>query len=66
MCRKRALVATLLAPVVLLAAPAFAADAPKPAPAAEAPKVVKASPQQRAEARRLDPLAQSAFWGAEF
>jgi Flp pilus assembly protein TadD len=68
MCRKRALVATLLAPVVLLAAPAFAADAPKPAPAAaaEAPKPVKASPQQRMEARRLDPLAQSAFWGAEF
>lgn len=66
MCRNRALVATLLAPAVLWIAPAaFAADAPKAAPT-EAAKPVKASPQQRAEARRLDPLAQSAFWGAEF
>lgn len=73
MCRKRALVATVLAPAVLLLAlgaplAASAADAPKPAPeaakAASAP--VKASPQQRAEARRLDPLARAAFWGAEF
>lgn len=66
MCRNRALVATLLAPAILLMAPAaFAADTPKPA-SAEAPKAVRASPQQRAEARRLDPLAQSAFWGSEF
>ena len=68
MCRKRALVATLLAPAVLLTAPAaFAADSAKPAPA-EAAKAAsaKASPQQRAEARRLDPLARAAFWGAEF
>lgn len=73
MCRKRALVATVLAPAVLLLAlgaplAASAADAPKPAPeaakAASAP--AKASPQQRAEARRLDPLARAAFWGAEF
>ena len=51
MCRKRALVATLLAPAILLGAPAaFAADAAKPAPAPAAEKVaapVKASPQQR-------------------
>lgn len=74
MCRKRALVATVLAPAVLLLAPAaFAADKAKPAPAAaqappeaEAPPPVKASPQQRAEARRLDPLARAAFWGGEF
>lgn len=65
MCCKRALVATVLAPLVLLAAPAArAADAPKPQAAAAAP--LKASPQQRAEARRLDPLARAAFWGAEF
>jgi Flp pilus assembly protein TadD len=70
MCRKRALVATVLAPAFLLmAAPAFAADAPKPAPQAEAPAapvIQKASAQQRAEARRLDPLARAAFWGSEF
>ena len=69
MCRKRALVATLLAPAILLGAPAaFAADAAKPAPveASKAAAPVKASPQQRAEARRLDPLARAAFWGAEF
>lgn len=71
MCRKRALVATVLAPafvLMALGAPlgAFAADAPKPAPEAVASKPVKASPQQRAEARRLDPLARAAFWGAEF
>ncbi|UAL09703.1 tetratricopeptide repeat protein [Caulobacter segnis] len=64
MCRNRALVATVLAGL-LAAAPAFAADAPKPAePTRAAP--AKASPQQRAEARRLDPLARAAFWGSEF
>ncbi len=70
MCRKRALVATVLAPALLLmAVPAFAADAPKPASQAEAPAapvIQKASAQQRAEARRLDPLARAAFWGSEF
>lgn len=69
MCRKRALVATLLAPAILLGAPAaFAADAAKPLQVeAQKPAApVKASPQQRAEARRLDPLARAAFWGAEF
>ena len=65
MCRNQALVASLLASL-LIAPVAFAADTAKPAPAAEAVKPVKASPQQRAEARRLDPLAQSAFWGSEF
>ncbi|WP_297515418.1 tetratricopeptide repeat protein [uncultured Caulobacter sp.] len=64
MCRNQALVATLLT-ALLASAPAAAADAPKPAPAAVAAPV-KASPQQRTEARRLDPLAQAAFWGAEF
>lgn len=69
MCRKRALVATVLAPALLLWTPAFAADAPKAAPQATAPAapvIQKASPQQRAEARRLDPLARAAFWGSEF
>lgn len=64
MCRKRALVATVLAQLVL-AAPAFAADAPKPVEAVRATPA-KASPRQRAEARRLDPLARAAFWGSEF
>ncbi len=71
MCRNRALVATLLAPAILLTASsaAFAADTSKAVQAEAAktaPAPVKASPQQRAEARRLDPLAQSAFWGGEF
>lgn len=66
MCRKRALVATVLAPALLLLAvsPALAADAPKPeAPAARAP--AKASREQRIEAGRLDPLARAAFWGTQ-
>lgn len=72
MCRKRALIATVLAPIALVvAAPAFAADPPKADPVKAAagkaaPAPAKASAQQRAEARRLDPLAQAAFWGAEF
>lgn len=70
MCRKRALVATVLVPAaLLLSSPAFAADASKPAPQAAAPStpaIQKASAQQRAEARRLDPLARAAFWGSEF
>lgn len=65
MCRNRALVATVLAHLLLTPA-AFAADAPKPEALAAKPAPVKASPQQRAEARRLDPLARAAFWGAEF
>jgi Flp pilus assembly protein TadD len=65
MCRKRALVATVLAPAaLLLALPAFAADAPKPQAAAAA-KPAKASREQRAEAARLDPLARAAFWGTQ-
>lgn len=82
MCCKRALVATVLAPAFLFVAPAaFAADTPKTAAQAVAPASSKAapdasaqppapppkaSPQQRAEARRLDPLARAAFWGSEF
>lgn len=71
MCRKRALLATVLAPaLLLLGATAHAADAPAKAPATPgataqaAPR--KASPAQRLEARREDPLARAAFWGAEF
>ncbi len=50
-------------------APAAAAPAtPAPAPAAApqpAPVQVKATPAQRAEARRYEPLAAAAFWGRE-
>ena len=77
MCLKPALLATALA---LLAAPVFAQTtaatpaAAKPAntltvsqakPAAPAPKLVKATPEQRAEVERLDPLARAAFWARE-
>lgn len=67
MCRTTALAATVLA---LLAAPAFAAEPARmtvtgaPAPEA-APARVKASLTQRAEAKRLDPLARAAFWARE-
>jgi Flp pilus assembly protein TadD len=78
MCRKRALLATVLAPVLLMGslAPisAWAADAPAKAAAPQAQALAqaapatprKASPAQRAEARRMDPLARAAFWGSEF
>ena len=69
---KRALFVTAF---VLAAAPALAATAPAgatnplqgvvTAKPAEAPKPVKASPEQRAEVERLDPLARSAFWARE-
>lgn len=68
MCRTPALAATVLA---LLATPAFAAEPARPgtvatpAPAAAPPVRAKAGPQQRAEARRMDPLARAAFWGRE-
>jgi Flp pilus assembly protein TadD len=73
MCRKRALLATVLAPVlavgVLTASSAQAARKSAPAPAAsavaapEAPR--KATPAQRAEMRRADPLTRMAFWSTE-
>lgn len=71
MCRKPALLATVLTTILLAAAPALAAgkakavetEKPANAPVA-APR--KASPAERAEARRLDPLARAAFWSAEF
>ena len=74
---KRALFATALA---LVAAPALAASAPDgatsatphlasaatgPAKPVPPPKPVKATPEQRAEIERLDPLARSAFWARE-
>lgn len=71
MCRKPVLLATVLTPVLLLTAPALAADK-RPAAtsasveAAAAPVPRKASAAQRAEARRLDPLARAAFWASEF
>jgi Flp pilus assembly protein TadD len=68
MCRKRALLATVLAPVLLLAVSAHAADKPAPpsssaAPVAAAPEAPrKATAAQRAEAQRADPLTRMAFW----
>ncbi len=67
MCRTPALAATVLA---LFALPALAAEPGKaqsaaPTPAAAPPARAKAAPQQRAEARRMDPLARAAFWGRE-
>lgn len=67
MCRKRALLATVLAPLLLLGSLAHAADAPAkagPPQGQAAPR--KATAAQRAEARRMDPLARAAFWGGEF
>jgi len=61
MCRKRARLATVLAPAVLALAALCASDG---ALAADAP--VQASVRQRAEAGRLDPLARAAFWGSAF
>lgn len=58
MCRMQALAATVL---LLAASPAFA-DQTAPAPAAASRK---ASPEQRMEARRLDPLGRAAFWARE-
>jgi Flp pilus assembly protein TadD len=69
----RALIAAAFA---LAAAPALAAGAtpttatatPKastPARPAPPPKPVKATPEQRAEAERLEPLARAAFWAHE-
>jgi Flp pilus assembly protein TadD len=73
MCRKRALLATVLAPAlvmgVLTASSAQAARKPAAAPAPsavaapEAPR--KATPAQRAEMRRADPLTRMAFWSTE-
>ncbi len=78
MCRKPALLATVLTPILLLSVPALAADkgdkagkiaasAPVAAqPAAQSAAQRKAGPAERAEARRLDPLARAAFWSSEF
>jgi Flp pilus assembly protein TadD len=71
MCRKRALLATVLGSALLLAVSAHAADKPAPAaattvalsPAPQAPR--KASPTQRAEMARADPLTRAAFWSNE-
>jgi Flp pilus assembly protein TadD len=69
MCRKLALLATVMA---LAAGPALAATAAAPAatpaltsatPPATQPKAPpKATAQERAEAERLDPLARATFW----
>lgn len=76
MCRMPALAATVL---TLIAAPAVAATparqtvtppapaaAPSAAPAAPSPMLrARASAAQRAEAKRVDPLARAAFWARE-
>jgi Flp pilus assembly protein TadD len=72
---KRALFVTAF---VLAAAPALAANAPTgaatplqasaaaaPAKPAPPPKPAKATPEQRAEIERLDPLARAAFWARQ-
>lgn len=74
MCRKRALLATVLAPLLAsslsLASTVHAADRPAPtapvaAPAAPAaPR--KATPAQRAEVQRADPLSRAVFWANQF
>ncbi|WP_426011064.1 tetratricopeptide repeat protein [Caulobacter sp. DWR2-3-1b2] len=71
MCRKRALLATVLAPLLasslLMGAMAHAADKPAlgAATAAAASPPRKASPEQRLEMRRADPLSRAAFWSNE-
>ena len=74
MCRKRALLATVLAPILaiglLMAGSAHAADKRKPAPQPAAPAAApeaprKATPAERAEAQRADPLTRMAFWSTE-
>lgn len=71
MCRKQARLATVLAPLlacsVLVAASAHAAERPAaastPAAAPDAPR--KATPAERAEMQRADPLTRMAFWSTE-
>lgn len=67
MCRKLALLATVLtlagAPALAAAPAAPAAPAAKPAAAQPAPQ--RATPEQRAEAERLDPLGRATFWARE-
>jgi Flp pilus assembly protein TadD len=81
MCRKRALAATVQILAVLAATPALAwgskpaAPAAAPAPQATAPAQAsaqatpsqpkKASPEVRAQAERLEPLARAAFWASQ-
>lgn len=67
MCRMTALAATIVA---LSAGSAMAAEKPAAPPArapavAAAPAPLKASPAERAQAQRLDPLARAAFWARE-
>ncbi len=65
MCRMSALAATAL--VLSLAGPALAREAkPAPAPTIAAPAGPRpATPDERALAQRLDPLARAAFWARE-
>lgn len=61
MCRMSALAATAL--ILALPSPGLAAPRTGPAPAAQAP--ARATPEVRAQAARLDPLARAAFWARE-
>ena len=70
MCRMSALAATAL--LAILAAAPVAQAGPKPAAAAPGPKAAtappaprRASPEERAQIARLDPLARAAFWARE-
>lgn len=73
MCRKLALLATVLtlagapalaaAPGAVTSAPILSATSPAASQPDPAPR--KATPQERAEAERLDPLARATFWARE-
>ncbi|CAN5163801.1 tetratricopeptide repeat protein [soil metagenome] len=69
MCRKRAILATVLGPALMLAVSAHAGDKPAPVAQTQAstaePAPRKATPAQRAEVQRADPLTRMAFWSAE-
>lgn len=66
MCRMRALLATVVAPVLLLALPVQAADRSAAAQASADPAAPrKATAAQRAEMQRADPLTRAAFWSHE-
>jgi len=65
MCRMSVLAATALTLALAGGASAKTPEVKPPAAAQQTPAPAKASPEQRAAAERLDPLARAAFWGME-
>jgi len=62
MCRMTAVAATVLG-LALIAAPALAAETkPAAAPPVPATAPAKATPEQRAQVARMEPLSRAAFW----